>query len=285
MNMLIISRLKRGVALAAAAVCILGLLSACGKSKPADAKKPESPAPAPAPAKTAAKPAERPDVDEDVAAMFATPKDPATMSEAEKAWYEVRQSLVPLSTIPRQLQTNENEPTKEEMARFEKQMGEAAGVAADKAKDFYTRFPNDEKAEMARRQELDLLQAAVELGETNRQARLDTLEDALMKNPKLTEDDRIELRLGQLQRRVVARHDEGEAVTLVEFEKGVRALQLEFTNRTEFSEMLLGVAEEWISRGETNKGQVIARDIIAGNGDKDVKDAAKELLESLDPKK
>jgi hypothetical protein len=183
------------------------------------------------------------------------------------------------------MQTLTNEPTKEEMKQFQREMGQAAGAAADKAKDFYTRFPKDQKAELARQQELQLLQAAVQLGVTNRQAQLQALEDAQLKNPDLTEEQRIELRMGQLQRRVTARQEEGEKSALGELDKGLHELQKEFPKRSEFSELLLSAAQEWINQGETNKGQAIAREIIAGNADEEVKNAAKELLNNPEPTK
>jgi hypothetical protein len=275
-----ISRFQQKLALFGAAVCVLGLLSGCGKPKATEEKKPE---PAPAATTNSSVKPKAPIVDEAYAAMFATPQDPATMSEADKALLELRKTLQALSAIPEQWQTNEAEPTKEEMERFEKQMGQSAGAAADKAKDFYTRFPTNEFAEMARQQELDLLQAAVQLGATNRQAQLDALETALMNDPKISEDGKIELRLMQLQRRVTARESEGEAATLGQFEVELRALQKDFPKRSEFPQMLLGVAEEWMSRGETNKAQTIAREIIAGDAEKDVKDAATEFLKAPAP--
>lgn len=208
--------------------------------------------------------------------MFAPTPNPANMSEADKAWNELKQTLNSLSVVPQEWQTNE--PTKEEMTRFEKQMGQAAGAAADKAKAFYTRFPKEENAELARKQEMNLLQMAVQLGATNRQAQLDALEEAQLKNPDLSEEQRIELRMAQLQRRVAARQEEGEKVALAELEKGLRALQKEFPKRPEFYELLLSAAEEWVSQGEPEKGRAIAREVVASDAGEDVKSAAKDLL-------
>jgi hypothetical protein len=225
----IISRFWRQSALLSAALCVLAFLTACEKPKSAEEKKPEAPPVATnkAPEKAVTppvnatkppeKPAARPDVDDGLAAIFATPKNPATMSEPEKAWFDLRKSIQALSEVPEQWQTNQTEPTKEEMQRYEKQLAEKVGTAADKAKDFYTRFPTNELALIARQQQLELLQAAVELGATNRQAQLDTLEDAMMKDPALTEENRIELRMTQLERKVSARHEESETAALGEF--------------------------------------------------------------------
>src|SRR5688572_30806193 len=76
-------------------------------------------------------------------------KDFAPMSEGDKAWQEVVNSMREPS-VPAHWETNA--PGKEEVAEFEKQTGAlAAGVAA-KAHDFYTRFPEHANASDAREQ-------------------------------------------------------------------------------------------------------------------------------------
>jgi hypothetical protein len=53
----------------------------------------------------------------------------------------------------------------------------------DKAKDFYTRFPQDGHALEARKQELEMTGVAVSLGATNQQSRLDTAEKTCWPTP------------------------------------------------------------------------------------------------------
>src|SRR5207253_6912065 len=63
---------------------------------------------------------------------------PAFVSEADKAWKELQKALRP-PMPPAEWQGKR--PTPEEVQSFRLQQGQLAGQAADKAKDFYTRFP------------------------------------------------------------------------------------------------------------------------------------------------
>ena len=112
----------------------------------------------------------------------------------------------------------------------------------DKAKDFYTRFPKDAHATDARKQEFEVTGAAVQLGATNQQARLDAEEKSLLSDPALTETDRFRIRNSDVERAASAKDSQGEAAVMAEYEKGIRMLQKEFPNRQEPMEMLLQVA-------------------------------------------
>ena len=69
------------------------------------------------------------------------PKKPET--DADLAWDELSNSLQPPHEPP---EWQLKEPTKEEMAAFEKSNGLVAATMADKMKGFYTRFPKHEQA-------------------------------------------------------------------------------------------------------------------------------------------
>jgi hypothetical protein len=77
------------------------------------------------------------------------------------------------------------------------------------------------------------------MGATNMQARLDAEEKVLLADTTLTEDDRFSIRQNDIERAVQAKESEGEAASLAEFEKGIRALQKEFPKRPEIIQMLL----------------------------------------------
>jgi hypothetical protein len=67
-------------------------------------------------------------------------------SEADTAWQALRGAMEP-PPVPEEWETNR--PSREAVAEFQKKNGELAFRAAGKAKDFYTQFPNDERAEEA----------------------------------------------------------------------------------------------------------------------------------------
>src|SRR5947209_5713861 len=156
-------------------------LAGCGSKEPEKAPSP------PPSAKAAPAEEEQPVLSQGDAEMLKGPLKP--VSEADKAWAALEAAAQPPAE-PAEWQTKE--PTKEEIAAFEKTDGMLAGLAAEKAKDFYTRFPDHENAAEARQQELALLGLAVQLGNTNRQDRLQQLEEARLKDPNLSEDDRFQ---------------------------------------------------------------------------------------------
>src|SRR5258706_9252894 len=61
-------------------------------------------------------------------------------TEADLAWDDLAKAIQAPPQAPAEWQTKE--PTEEEVARFQKTNGVFAGKLADKARDFYTRFPN-----------------------------------------------------------------------------------------------------------------------------------------------
>src|SRR5215216_2349676 len=83
---------------------------------------------------------------------------------AEKAWEELKKALIPQQP-PAEWRTNP--PTKEQMANLDLTNGILAGVAADMARDFHTKYPSHTNAADARMFEWRLLQVAVDMGATN----------------------------------------------------------------------------------------------------------------------
>ncbi len=201
------------------------------------------------------------------------------LSPGDLAWRELQRAFQP-PTYPPAWDTNE--PTKEEIAAFEKKNAELAGMAADKAKDFYTRFPDHGKAAQARQQEYRLLSIAVQLGGTNRLAQLQTLEQTRLKDATVPEDERFELRVQQLQRAIDGRKDTNVLAALAEMEKGARALQKEFPQRPEVPAIMLSVAEGWLANNEVDKSRALAREVAKADTEAEVKEAAQRLVKKLD---
>jgi thiol-disulfide isomerase/thioredoxin len=149
----------------------------------------------------------------------------------------------------------------------------------DKAKDFYTRFPQDGHALEARKQEMEMTGVAVSLGATNQQSRLDTAEKTLLADPALSEDDRFSIRQNDIERAAQAKESEGEAVAVAELEKGVRALQKEFPKRPELVQMLLEIAGD----AESGKARALLQEITNSSAASDEsKQSATGELKKLD---
>jgi len=246
-------------------------LAGCGS------KEPEKATPPPPSSKAAPAEEEQPVLSQGDAEMLKGPLKPA--SEADKAWAALEAASQPPAE-PAEWQTKE--PTKEEVAAFEKTNGFLAGLAADKAKDFYTRFPDHEKAAEARHQELALVALAVQLGNTNRQERLQQLEEARLKDPNLSEDDRFEMRVQQIQRGAMNDKETNMTVTLTQLEKGARSLQKEFPKRTEVGSLLLSVAQGWLDNGELEKSRALASEVNDKTSEDELKSSAQELLKKVD---
>src|SRR5439155_4027678 len=107
-----------------------------------------------------------------------------------------------------------NSPPEEEIAKFRQQQGKLAGDAADKARDFYTRFPSHPKAVEARKKELEMATIAVQLGNTNQEARLAALEADRVQDPGISEDERFELRSRAVQRAAMKKQSAGRAAVM-----------------------------------------------------------------------
>ena len=202
---------------------------------------------------------------------------PAT--DADKAWEEVTKAM---EEPPEPPEWQLKEPTKEEVAAFEKSKGVLAAAAADKAKDFYTRFPNHEQAAEARQRELALTSVAVQLGNTNRTEQLRVMEEARLKDPSLSEDDRLELRIRQLERSSANEKETNTVAKLTQLEKDARALQKDFPKRPEAASLLLSVAQAWLDNSDTDKSRALARELASSAIDDELKSNAQELLKKLD---
>lgn len=206
-------------------------------------------------------------------------KGKGTNTEADLAWEALAKAIQTPPQTPAEWETKE--PTEDEMARFQKTNGVFAAKLADKARDFYTRFPNHENAAEARKQEYALLGYANKLGNSNSLERLRQIEDARLKDPSLSEDDRLELRMQQLQRASINDQETNVTVTLTQVEKATRALQKEFPKRPEVTSLLLSVAQGWLDNGQPEQSRKLAQEVAEASSDDEVKASAQELLKKI----
>lgn len=190
-------------------------------------------------------------------------------------WKELQKAFRP-PTPP--AEWRDKRPSEAEIEKFKAQQRDLSGSAADKAKDFYTRFPKHPKAGDAREKEREMLGFAVQLGDTNKSARLEALEVERLKDPSLTEDERFEFRAEAIQRNAGKKEAEGKEAMMAEFEKGVRQLQKEFPKREEVYQMLMTLA----SNSSEEKSRALAKEIIDSSAPDKIKDSAKGILKKMD---
>jgi len=199
----------------------------------------------------------------------------SAQSEADRAWKDVEKATRP-PMPPAEWQGKR--PTQEQMEAFRKQQSVLAAEAADKVKDFYTRFPNHPKSAEAHKKEYEMLRFAVYLGNTNKLEALNTIEQERLKDPDLKEDQRVEMRIQAIQRNVSLKQNDGQEAMLAAQEKGGRELLRDFPKRDEGYQFLMEVAEE----SGPDKSVALAKEIADSSASDEIKTAAKALIKKLD---
>lgn len=188
--------------------------------------------------------------------------------DADKAWREVtRATREPFPPVAWQT----NQPSNDEVAKF---YATAALTGADKAKDFYTRFPDHPRAQEARAKELSMMRMVVErFGEKSGSDRLEIIEIARLKDPNIKEDERFTLRMAMMKK-LMAKLPEG----MDDFLKQVHEMQKDFPKHDEVNDLLLMA----LSAAEGDRALALAKEIANSDAPDQVKDTAKGMLKSLD---
>ena len=198
--------------------------------------------------------------------------------EADLAWQEVQKSLETLMAPPEEQPEN---PTKEQMGEFQRKQAVKLAAAAEKVRQFRTKYPNHPSAAEAKEHEQGLLTVAARLGDTNAIARLEKMEQARLDDPNLSEDERLQVRLERLQRAASTQAKGDMNIMLTEMESGVRKLQKEFPKRPEFNGLLLQIGEAHLGRGDVEKARTLAREVVEAKPEAELKEAAEQLLAKL----
>ncbi|MFM1768954.1 MAG: hypothetical protein RJA22_1483 [Verrucomicrobiota bacterium] len=248
---------------------LLASLIGCGRS--------DAPAPAPSTNPTAGTPQARkevPTANLDLSAALPA----APLSEGDKAWREVLAAMEP-PPFPAAWETQP--PSEAEQKAFARTNALLTATAAERARDFYTRFPDHAQAALARERERELLGVSAQLGNTNALTRLAALTEARLKDPSLPEEERLALRLEQLQQSLEADPGTNPVARVDALEKSVRALRKEFTNNTEVVGLLLAVAQGRLSLGQTDQARALAVEVADAIADPDIQEAAQALLKNI----
>ena len=201
------------------------------------------------------------------------------LAAGDKAWQEILTALKPPAYPP---EWDTTPPSPEAIAEFQKRNASLAAQTADMTRDFYTKFPKHEMAGEARDREEYLLGVASQLGNTNAIARLAAIETTKLADPNLPEDEKLQLRVGQLQRAATSGKDSDTTATLTELEKGARALIKEFPKRAELNGLLISVAQSWSEHGRTDTARALAQELVEAKPSDEIVEAAQGLIKQLD---
>jgi len=201
------------------------------------------------------------------------PQAPAANATADSeaaAWKAVKEATRP--PLPPS-EWNDQKPTDAEYATFRKKMGDAAADAADLAKEFAVKYPNSNKLAEAQELRLGMLQAAVQLGLSERTSELKELGGA-QKETQPTNVDPFVAKMQAAVNQATQLQAQGMEAMLLEFEKGVREAMKEFPDRPEVYAALLQVAEGLGG----DRAKSIAQEIAASDAPKELKQLAAALL-------
>ncbi len=195
------------------------------------------------------------------AAEATNPAVAASASEllaSQQAWTELEAALAALPpTILPEWQTNR--PSPQAFAEYRLGLSEKVAAVAQKAREFYQKFPEATNAPAARLREEQLLQDAAQMGATNVVARLKEIEAA--RAEAVDPVQRFNYKAQTIRRQwAQALKGEGNAEAMAACVKDTRALQAEFPARIEPWEMLLDQARQMEGAPAKNLVRVIAQE-------------------------
>lgn len=108
-----------------------------------------------------------------------------------------------------------------------------------------------------------LISVSLQLGNTNRQPRLNELEDARLKDPKLPEEERFGLRARRVMGAAEQSAGTNKIALAAALEKGSRELQKEFPKLQEVFELFLMSADAHLENGDVEKGRALTKEVAA----------------------
>ncbi|HEX7862674.1 MAG TPA: TlpA disulfide reductase family protein [Verrucomicrobiae bacterium] len=168
------------------------------------------------------------------AAAESAPAKNLLPAEADAAWQDLEKSSKPPAPPA---DWAGKTPTPEQRKEFYKFLGEQSEVVAEKAKEFYTRFPSHAKAEEAKERE----------GTFRRQAQ-NFKGSSEPEKPVSPEEEAFANKMNEVRKRALLKQDpkkplNGRGEVIKEMESGLRELMKEYPTRSEPWAALLQAAE------------------------------------------
>lgn len=198
---------------------------------------------------------------------------PPATNIASVAW----DHLMRQPTAPQQPPAKGKETKKEEVSQWmDSEVKRLRGVA-EEARNFTKQFPADSNLPFALKIEEEALFAASQLGDIASRKELEELDRIRLQDSGLPLDDRLHIRMRQVQQTAQAKASEVDAA-LKSYLEGARALTAEFPGRMEPYQMLLEVADSV----DEAQSRVILDEVIKGDAPEQVKGAAQAVLHRLD---
>ena len=207
---------------------------------------------------------------------------PASTNIADLAWCDLQSSAV----LPKEpSEWDQHEPTQKQWQEFQKREGDAALLAAAKAGDFLTQFPNNTNAVAAKKLACKMFETAFYDGNTNKMSAWEAAETSLLTDSRLSEDERFNQRVKSVQRKSTAKYYETTGtyaekwkVADAEKEKVIRELIKDYPRKDQSYEMLCHFA----ANSPDDKARAIANEVLALPVSESVQVAAKGILRRLD---
>jgi thiol-disulfide isomerase/thioredoxin len=168
-----------------------------------------------------------------------------------------------------------------QISAYEKNNGVLAGQAADKAKDFYTRFPKDANAEQARKMEVQLLGVAIQLGNTNRQAQFERVAASALERSNCAGSRAVRYARAASREVDHGRRCKDSAAHRWNRRRRKRAsCRREFPKREESGQLLLMVAQGYLEADKLAKSRGLIEELIK-NSEGEIKQQAEAQLRRI----
>jgi thiol-disulfide isomerase/thioredoxin len=201
-----------------------------------------------------------------IAAFAQNTKTNSLPSDPDKAWKEIEAASKAPPTPKDWAPTG---PTAEQREQFEKFLGERSADVAEKAHEFYTRFPDHAKAAEAKAREESFNRQALRYG--NKAV-------AEKAEANLTEEQKVERKLNDVQRRAMEKRPEGNPAVFKELESGLREVMKEFPKSPQPWQLMLMIGN--YGDPETQK-RVLAEITESKVADEETVARAKGLLKAI----
>jgi len=187
-------------------------------------------------------------------------------ADPDKAWKEI-ENASKAPSVPKEW--GNQPPTDEQRKQFEKFLGEQSATVANKAREFYTRFPDHAKAAEAKTREEHFTQQAIRYGNKD---------VADKQEATLSEDEKIQRKMSDIQRRAMAKREDGVAAVLREFEAGLREVMKEYPQSPMPWQAMLAIANN--ADPETQK-RILAEIVESKQADEETAARAKGMLKAI----
>jgi len=182
-------------------------------------------------------------------------------SGADKAWKELLDAMKPPALPP---ELAGKAPSPEQKVEFNKFLATASQKAAEKAHDFYTKYPNDSRADEARQREKRMLQQTAAFEK---------------QSAPPSDEEKIAAKINEAMGEAMKKKAEGLPAVLTDLEKRLKDLQKEYPKEPVIWEQFMVI----VQNGDEATAKRLSKELIAAeNAPDEVKDAAKGVLRRLE---